>query len=33
VTVLDIDTGQGVTLDSDPERWAELLPSALRSGD
>jgi hypothetical protein len=33
VTVLDIDTGQDVTLESDPERWAELLPGAFRSGD
>lgn len=33
VAVLDIETGQSVTLESDPERWAELLPSAFRSGD
>lgn len=33
VTVLDIDTGQDVTLENEPERWAELLPSAFRSGD
>jgi len=33
VAVLDIENGQSVTLESDPERWAELLPSAFRSGD
>jgi len=33
VAVLDIDSGESVTLQSDPERWAELLPSAFRSGD
>ena len=33
VAVLDIDSGKSVTLESDPERWAELLPSAFRSGD
>ncbi len=33
VAVLDIDSGESVTLESDPERWAELLPSAFRSGD
>jgi hypothetical protein len=33
VAVLDTDTGESVTLESNPERWAELLPSAFRSGD
>lgn len=33
VAVLDIDSGESVTLESDPEHWAELLPSAFRSGD
>ena len=33
VAVLDIDSGESVTLESDPELWAELLPSAFRNGD
>ncbi len=33
VAVLDIDSGESVTLESDPVRWAELLPGAFRSGD
>ena len=33
VAVLDINSGESVTLESDPERWAELLPGAFRSGD
>jgi hypothetical protein len=33
VEVLDVDTGQSLTLDADPERWARNLPQAFRSGD
>lgn len=33
IEVLDIDSGQTVTFDADPERWARNLPYAFRSGD
>jgi hypothetical protein len=35
IALLDLEGGQPsrVTLESDPLRWAELLPSAYRSGD
>jgi hypothetical protein len=33
VTVVDPSKGDDVSLESDPERWAVLLPSAFRSGD
>lgn len=33
VSVMDPETGDAVTLESDPLRWADLLPSAYRSGD
>lgn len=33
IPVLDPATGQQVTVQSDPERWADLLPGAFRSGD
>lgn len=29
----DPENGEAVTLESDPLRWAELLPTAYRSGD
>ena len=31
--LLEVETRQRVTLESDPMRWAELLPGAYRSGD
>ena|SRR2546423_7816688 len=33
MTVLDPESREVVSLKSDPLRWAELLPSAFRSGD
>jgi len=33
IEVLDVETGQSVTYDADPERWARNLPQAFRSGD
>jgi hypothetical protein len=33
IELLDVDTGQTVTCDADPERWARNLPQAFRSGD
>lgn len=33
IEVLDIETGQSLTFDADPERWARNLPQAFRSGD
>jgi hypothetical protein len=33
IKVLDVETGQSVTFDADPERWARNLPQAFRSGD
>jgi hypothetical protein len=33
IELLDEDTGQTVTFDGDPERWARNLPQAFRSGD
>jgi hypothetical protein len=33
VEVLDVDAGQSLTFDADPERWARNLPQAFRSGD
>jgi hypothetical protein len=33
IEVLDVDSGQTVTHDADPERWARNLPQAFRSGD
>jgi hypothetical protein len=33
IEVLDVSTGQSVTFDADPERWARNLPQAFRSGD
>jgi hypothetical protein len=33
IEVLDVETGQSLTFDADPERWARNLPQAFRSGD
>jgi hypothetical protein len=33
IEVLDVETGQAVTFDADPEHWARNLPQAFRSGD
>jgi hypothetical protein len=33
IEVLDVETGQSVTFDADPERSARNLPQAFRSGD
>jgi hypothetical protein len=33
IEVLDVESGQTVTFDADPERWARNLPHAFRSGD
>lgn len=33
IEVHDVATGQSVTFDADPERWARNLPHAFRSGD
>jgi hypothetical protein len=33
IEVLDVESGQSVTYDADPERWARNLPYAFRSGD
>ena len=33
IEVLDVETGQSITFDADPERWARNLPQAFRSGD
>jgi hypothetical protein len=33
IEVLDVESGQTVTYDADPERWARNLPYAFRSGD
>lgn len=33
IELLDVDTGQTVTFDADPARWARNLPQAFRSGD
>ena len=33
IEVVDVDTGQTLTFDADPERWARNLPQAFRSGD
>ncbi len=33
ITVLDVDSGQTVSFDGDPMRWARNLPQAFRSGD
>lgn len=33
IEVLDVESGQTVTYDADPERWARNLPHAFRSGD
>jgi len=33
IEVLDVDTGQSLTFDADPGRWAGNLPQAFRSGD
>ncbi len=31
IRVIDPDTGEEVSADSDPQRWAELLPTAYRT--
>lgn len=33
IEVLDVESGQTMTYDADPERWARNLPQAFRSGD
>jgi hypothetical protein len=33
IEVLDVESGQSVTYDADPERWARNLPQAFRSRD
>ncbi len=33
IEVLDVETGQSVTFDAGPERWARNLPQAFRGGD
>ena len=33
IEVLDVESGQSVTYDADPDRWARNLPYAFRSGD
>jgi hypothetical protein len=33
IELLDEDTGETVTFDADPARWARNLPQAFRSGD
>jgi hypothetical protein len=33
IEVLDVASGQSVTYDADPERWALNLPQAFSSGD
>jgi hypothetical protein len=33
IEVLDVESGQSVTYDAHPERWARNLPQAFRSGD
>jgi hypothetical protein len=33
IEVFDVESGQSVTFDADPERWARNLPNAFRSGD
>jgi hypothetical protein len=33
IEVLDVESGQTVRYDADPERWALNLPQAFRSGD
>lgn len=33
IEVLDVESGQTVSYDADPERWARNLPNAFRSGD
>lgn len=33
IEVLDLESGQTVVFDADPERWARNLPQAFRSGD
>ncbi len=33
IEVLDVASGQSVSFDADPERWARNLPQAFRSGD
>jgi hypothetical protein len=33
LVLLDPETREAVTLESDPLRWADLLPEAYRSGD
>lgn len=31
IRVIDPDTGEQISADSDPQRWAELLPTAYRT--
>jgi hypothetical protein len=33
IPVIDPDTGERLTSDDDPVRWAQLLPQSIRSGD
>ena len=33
IEVIDLESGQSVTFDADPERWARNLPNSFRSGD
>jgi hypothetical protein len=33
IEVVDLETGQSVKFDADPERWARNLPHAFRNGD
>ena len=33
IEVLDVESGQTVTFDADPERWARNRPNSFRSGD
>jgi hypothetical protein len=33
IEVLDVTSGQSVSFDADPERWARNLPQSFRSGD
>jgi hypothetical protein len=33
VALLDMDMGETVTFEADPDRWARILPQAFRSGD
>ena len=33
IEVVDVESGQTLNYDADPERWAQNLPHAFRSGD